>query len=68
MPGWLGQTLVGGLINAIYGGINNTMAENREHTARIENYELGEKAAENADARTRALYNDLQSPQTLMKD
>lgn len=66
MPEWLGQTFVGGLINAIYGGINNTMAENREHTARIENYELGEKAAENADARTRALYNDLQSPQALL--
>lgn len=47
--------------------INNTMAADRESTARQENYQLGEKAAQNADRRTRALYNDLYSVPAQMK-
>lgn len=48
--------------NAIFTQYNNQKAAEREQQAR-ENYEFGEKAANNADMRTRKLYNDLYSPQ-----
>lgn len=35
--------------------------------ARYENYKYGERAAENADRRTRALYNDIYSPGALLQ-
>lgn len=41
---------------------NNETAAERERNARQENFLYGEQAAKNADARTRALYNDLYSP------
>lgn len=43
------------------------MAGWREQQAREENYKYGEIAAKNADKRTRALYNDLQSPYALLQ-
>lgn len=61
------DTIFGGAINLGIGAFNNTWAQDLQHTARIENYELGEKAAENADKRTRALYKDLYSPQALLQ-
>ena len=42
--------------------LNNTQAEKREARAREENYYYNEKAAWNADKRTRQLYADLYSP------
>lgn len=45
---------------------NKWARENAEHD-REENYKYNELAAGNADARTRALYNDLYSPQALMQ-
>lgn len=42
--------------------VNNEMAKNREATARESNYQYNEKAADNADARARAQFNDLYSP------
>lgn len=47
--------------------LNNSMAQDRESFARQENYQLGEKAADNADARTRKLYEDLMSPASLLQ-
>lgn len=47
--------------------INNELAKQRERQAREENYQYGEAAAEQADARTRALYNDLYSPAAQMQ-
>lgn len=46
---------------------NNVQAIAREREARDENFQYNEKAAENADARTRALYNDLYSPAAQMQ-
>lgn len=43
-------------------GINNDLAAQRERKAREANYIYGELSANNADARTRALYNDIYSP------
>lgn len=48
-------------------GMNNMWAAKREKTARAENYKYGEMAADSADARTRALYNDLYSPQAQLQ-
>lgn len=42
--------------------LNNLFGYFRENGARQENYQINEKAAQNADARTRALYNDISSP------
>ncbi len=42
--------------------LGNKYAKEREEQARAENYKYNELAAQNADARTRALYNDLYSP------
>lgn len=62
----LGNTALGAGLNAgfgiLSGWLNNQWAKQREEEARQQNFELNEKAAENADARTRALYNDLYSP------
>lgn len=53
-----------GLITSM---MSNSLAEEREAQARRENYYYGELAAKNADKRTRALYNDLQSPKALLE-
>lgn len=60
-------TLLGIGGNLLGGAINNIWGLNMQRQARQENYELGEQAAQNADARTRGLYKDLYSPQALMK-
>lgn len=46
---------------------NNLIGAGVGAQARYENYKYGEMAAENADKRTRALYNDFYSPQALLK-
>lgn len=61
------DTIFGGAINAGIGAINNAWARDLQHEAREENYKLGEKAAENADKRTRALYKDFYSPEALLR-
>lgn len=43
-------------------GVNNLLAGQREEKARQSNFMYGELSADAADARTRALYNDLYSP------
>lgn len=60
-------TIAGGVVQAGLGAINNTWAQQQQGEARRQNYLYGEMAAENADARTRALYNDFYSPQALMR-
>lgn len=62
-----GEMAFGGLVNAGAGVISNFLAKWREEEARRENYKYGEMAADAADARTRALYNDLQSPYALLQ-
>lgn len=62
-----GEMAFGGLVNAGSSIFSNWLAKEREDIARKENYRLGEMAAQNADARTRALYHDLQSPQALLQ-
>lgn len=47
--------------------INNEYANQRTREDRQQNYMYGEMAAENADKRTRALYNDYYSPEALMR-
>lgn len=59
------STLIGGAIQAGLGAINNVYSAEREAQARSENYRYNEMAANNADARTRALYNDFYSPSAL---
>ena len=54
-------------VNGAFGVLNNFMAAQRETAARAENHYYGELAANAADARTRALYKDLQSPEALRK-
>lgn len=56
----LGTNILGSLLNNILAGI-------REDFARKDNYYYNEQAAQNADIRTRALYNDLQSPKALLE-
>lgn len=53
-------------MNLGLGALNNYWAEKLQERARLENYKYGEMAAENADKRTRALYEDFYSPQALM--
>lgn len=60
-------TIAGGAVQAGLGAINNVWAQQQQGEARRQNYLYGEMAAENADARTRALYNDFYSPQALMR-
>lgn len=47
--------------------INNEYANYRTERDRQQNYQYNEKAAENADKRTRALYNDFYSPAALKR-
>lgn len=58
---------VSGLFGIATSAINNAMAKEREKEARAENYKYNEMAADNADARTRALYADIQSPEALRR-
>lgn len=63
----MGNNLLQTGTNIITSLINNKLAEKREKAARKDNYLYGEQAADAADARTRALYNDLYSPQAQMQ-
>lgn len=47
--------------------LSNEMSREREQLARQENYLYNEKAANMADLRTRALYNDLYSPKAQLE-
>lgn len=58
---------VGAGTSGIFGVINNSIALQREQQARRENYLYNEAAANNADKRTRALYNDFYSPEALLR-
>lgn len=62
-----GEMAMGAGLDVVGGIFNNLMAKWREDAAREQNYKYNEMAAQNADARTRALYNDLQSPQALLQ-
>lgn len=55
------------MLNFFTSMASNAYAEHRENKARKGNFVYGELAADNADARTRALYNDLYSPAAQMK-
>ena len=52
---------------AMLSGINNLLGLGIGNYNREQNYYYGERQAENADKRTRALYADLYSPKALMK-
>lgn len=67
----ISSTLVGTAGNLIGGLIQNQIQnyqskKNVEHAARV-NYGYGEMAADSADARTRALYSSLYSPEAKVK-
>lgn len=59
--------LAGAAINGVYGVINNMWADKHTSKDRWWNHLYNEIAANNADTRTRALYNDFYSPQALMQ-
>ena len=61
------ESIIGGGVQAGLGALNNYWSERLQSQARLENYKYGEMAAENADRRTRALYNDYYSPAALLK-
>lgn len=63
----VGTALIGAGATIASGAINNAMSYGMSSNARWQNYNYGERAANNADARTRALYNDLQSPNALLQ-
>lgn len=58
---------IGAGVSGVFGVLNNYLAGKREEKARSENFKYNEMAADNADARTRALYADLQSPAALLQ-
>lgn len=60
-------SLVTGGINAGISAMNNQWAESLARQDRKENYMYGEMAANNADRRTRRLYEDYYSPEALLK-
>ena len=61
------DTLLNGIMGFGLNAYNNEAAAQRAQQDRRENYMYGEMAANNADARTRALYEDIYSPASLMK-
>lgn len=56
------SSLIGGGVDMAVSTLNNYLASEREAEARQRNYTFNESAANMADKRTRALYNDLYSP------
>lgn len=60
-------TILGIMGNAAASIINNRLAGQQAEKDRASNYRYNELAAQNADARTRALYNDFYSPEALLK-
>lgn len=67
----MGNDLLGSAINGVGNFLtsmyNNKQAEKREKTAREENFKYGEMAADAADERARAQYNDLYSIKAQMQ-
>lgn len=63
MAGAIFGTLAGIAGGAIQGAINNRQNQENNAQAAALNYHYGELSAQSADKRTRALYNDLYSPQ-----
>lgn len=59
--------MFGALLGLSTGVINNTWAEQRENNARRQNFFYNEMSAQNADKRTRALYNDFYSPSAQLR-
>jgi len=57
----------GAAVSGLFGIMQQQISRNITAEDRRENYEYGEKAAENADQRTRALYEDFYSPKALLK-
>lgn len=55
--------VIGGLTDAIFGGIRNRRAYKQAQKMQALNYQYGEMQADSADTRTRALYQDLYSPE-----
>lgn len=64
--GWESAAFSGAL-GMIQGRINQYYASEMASQARAENYRYNEMAANNADRRTRALYEDFYSPAALMR-
>lgn len=62
-----GGIALGGLMNGVSSAIGNAVGMLRDKQMAKLNYQYGEMAADAADARTRALYNDLQSPSALLE-
>lgn len=61
----VGSGVISGLFGIANTAISNAWADSRTAKDRKMNYRYNELAAQNADARTRALYNDFYSPQAL---
>lgn len=64
------MAILGALISGAFGlgqtALNNEWAAQRAREDRAQNYRYGEMAADNADKRYRALYNDFYSPEALI--
>ena len=58
---------LGGAVQAGLGALNNFFGAQAAEEARRQNYRYNEMAAENADARTRRLYNDIYSPSAQLR-
>lgn len=59
--------ILGGLMSAMGTIASQAMANKRAEQDRAQNFMLNEQAAAAADARTRKLYQDLQSPEALLE-
>lgn len=59
--------LIGAVMSAAAGMANNAISERQSQNARMQNFMLNEWAAANADRRARALYQDFQSPEALLR-
>lgn len=67
MIGNIAGATIGGGLSAIDGAINRKWQAEQNAINAYRTYDLNEKAANNADQRTRALYSDFQSPEALRK-
>lgn len=65
--GTYGAAALGAGVSAVGGMLGNAVGMIRDRQMAELNYRYGEMAANEADKRTRALYNDLQSPAALLK-
>lgn len=66
---------IGSIVSSVGGWIAGNAAQNKQHQYNLQenehaaglNFRYGEKAADNADARARAFYNDFNSPEAIRK-